>query len=178
MKILLHVCCGPCSTAVIEQLKSEGNEMILFFPNSNIYPAAERKKRLKYAKEVSKIYSCDFIFEDYDHENWRDFVSGLESEPQSGKRCEKCFEHNLRKAAMKALEVDAEGFTTTLTVSRFKKSPLVLGVGKRVGDELGVRFLDYDFKKNGGYDRSIELAKKYGLYRQNYCGCEFSQKES
>jgi epoxyqueuosine reductase len=176
MKILLHVCCGPCSTAVIEQLEAEGHELVLFFPNSNIYPLAEREKRLKYAIEVSKIYGCEFIFEDYDHSDWLSFVRGLEAEPQGGKRCEKCFEHNLRKAAMKALETGTEGFTTTLTVSRFKKSPSVIGVGLKVGGELGVRFLDYDFKKKGGYDRSIKLAKKYGLYRQDYCGCEFSAR--
>ena len=100
--------------------------------------------------------------------------AGLEEEPQGGARCVKCFEHNLRKAALKAKELGIENFTTTLTISRFKKSPLVISVGKRVGNEMGVKFLDYDFKKKGGYDRSIELAKKYDLYRQDYCGCEFS----
>ncbi len=174
MRILLHVCCGPCSTAVIEQLKKEGHELILFFPNSNIYPASEREKRKIYAKKVSEIYGCEFIFEDYEHGAWRDFVSGLESEPQGGARCKKCFEMNLRKTALKALELGIENFTTTLTVSRFKKSPLVISVGLRVGASVGVNFLDYDFKKRGGYERSVELAKKFGLYQQNYCGCEFS----
>lgn len=174
MKILVHVCCGPCSTAVIEQLKEEEHEFILFFPNSNIYPLAEREKRRQFAEKVSEIYGLEFIFEEYNHEDWGEFVKGLEAEPQGGKRCEKCFEMNLTKTALKAKELGIENFTTTLTVSRFKKSPLVLGVGLRIGRELGVQFLDYDFKKKGGFDRSIALAKKYGLYRQNYCGCEFS----
>jgi len=176
MKILLHVCCGPCSTAVIEQLKNEGHEVVLFFPNSNIYPAKERAKRRVYAEKVSEIYNCKFIFEDYNHSGWRDFISGLEREPQGGKRCEKCFEYNLRKTAVKARELGMDGFTTTLTVSRFKKSSQVLSVGLKVGKEEDANFYEYDFKKQGGYEKSVELAKKYELYRQNYCGCEFSFK--
>jgi predicted adenine nucleotide alpha hydrolase (AANH) superfamily ATPase len=152
MKILLHVCCGPCSTAVIEQLKVEGHELVLFFPNSNIYPAEEREKRRKYAEKVSEIYDLEFIFEEYDHSDWREFIQGLEKEPQGGARCLKCFEHNLRKAALKARELGIENFTTTLTVSRFKKSLQVIEVGKKIAGEVGVNFLDYDFKKKGGYE--------------------------
>jgi len=117
MKILLHVCCGPCSTFVIEQLKSEGHELVLFFPNSNIYPKEEREKRKLYAEKVSEIYELDFIFDEYNHPEWKEFVRGLESEPSGGKRCAKCFEMNLTKAAMKARELGIENFTTTLTVS-------------------------------------------------------------
>ena len=178
MKILLHVCCGPCSTAVIEQLKEEGHELILFFPNSNIYPLGEREKRRLYAEKVSEIYELDFIFDEYNHPEWKEFVRGLESEPSGGKRCAKCFEMNLTKAAMKARELGIENFTTTLTVSRFKKSHMVIAVGRAVGSRIGVNFLDYDFKKKGGYDKSIELAKKYGLYQQSYCGCEFSLRKN
>jgi predicted adenine nucleotide alpha hydrolase (AANH) superfamily ATPase len=176
MKILIHVCCGPCSTAVIEQLKAEAkdNELILFFPNSNIYPKEEREKRREYAKKVSEIYDLEFIFEKYDHAGWRNLVSGLENEPQGGRRCAKCFEMNLTKTALKAKKLGIEKFTTTLTVSRFKKSPQVIKIGKEVAKKFGLNFLDYDFKKKRGYEKSIELSKKYGLYRQNYCGCEFS----
>jgi predicted adenine nucleotide alpha hydrolase (AANH) superfamily ATPase len=162
---------------VIEQLKAEGHELILFFPNSNIYPAAEREKRLRYAKEVSKIYDCEFIFENYNHADWKEFVSGLEAEKEGGKKCKKCIEMNLTKTVLKAKELGIDNFTTTLTVSRFKKSKDVIAVGKEVAKKFGLNFLDYDFKKKGGFERSIELSKKYDLYRQNYCGCEFSLKE-
>lgn len=177
MKILLHVCCAPCSTEVIEKLKSN-NEIILFFSNSNIYPKEEFYKRLENAKIISRVYSLDLIEDKYDHKAWLKFIKGLEEEPEKGKRCEKCFEFNLTRTAEKAKKLGIENFTTTLTISPHKDSKKIFKVGEKIAKECNLNFLEIDFKKKDGFKHSIELSKKYNLYRQGYCGCEFSLRSN
>ena len=167
-KILLHVCCAPCAVHPIEDLIKE-YEVTLFYSNSNIYPKEEYNKRLDYAKIIAEEYKVDLIIDSYNHQEWRDFIKGFENEPEKGKRCAKCFEFNLGKTAAFAKENRFDLFTTTLTVSPHKSSKIIFEIG-----EVTNLFLKKDFKKKNGFKRSIELSKKFNLYRQNFCGCEFS----
>jgi predicted adenine nucleotide alpha hydrolase (AANH) superfamily ATPase len=172
-KVLLHVCCAPCSLGSFDKLKDK--EVILFFSNSNIFPKEEWIKRFENLKKVGEIFSFKILEEEYNHEEWRSFVSGLEGESERGKRCLKCFEFNLRACAKKAKEIGADFFTTTLSVSKYKSSSDLFKVGRNIEKETGVKFLEIDFKKDAGYEKSISLSKKFNIYRQNYCGCEFSK---
>lgn len=167
--ILVHACCGPCSTASIERMLADGWNPTLYFSNSNIFPQEEAERRYAALFQVSVIYNLPLIREVYSHEKWLDAVSGLEQEPEGGKRCEACFAYNLREASAKAEELGFSHFCTTLTVSRFKSSKTIF----RVGEQFPL-FENLDFKKKGGFDRSLVLSREMGLYRQHYCGCEFS----
>ncbi len=169
-RLLLHVCCAPCSTHSIEVLKQE-YDLTLFFSNSNIYPKEEYERRLQNAKKIAEIYSIPLIEERYDHDAWLKHTVGLESEPEKGKRCEKCFEFNLRLTSdcQKAQGFDL--FTTTLTISPHKDSQKIFEIAKGFRD-----FLEINLKKKDGFKKSIELSKKHNLYRQDYCGCEFSMR--
>ncbi|MBW3020230.1 epoxyqueuosine reductase QueH [Candidatus Woesearchaeota archaeon] len=163
MKLLLHVCCAPCTAGCLEQLKEY--EITMFFSDSNIYPEEEYERRKYEAKKLAEIYGIEFIEDTYDHDEWREFVKGLEKEPEGGKRCFKCFEFNLRRAAEMAKNYDF--FTTTLTLSPHKSNLKIFEVGKNFE-----KFLEKDFKT--GWAKSVELSIEHNLYRQNYCGCEFS----
>lgn len=168
-KILLHCCCAPCSTSSIERLLADGYEIILFYSNSNIYPREEFDKRLLYMKKLSEIYKLELITGEYDHASWSEAIKGLENEPEKGKRCSACFAYNLARAAAKAKELGIEEFTTTLTLSPHKVSQMIFDAAK---DMEG--YVPYNFKKQEGFKKSLQLSEKYGLYRQNYCGCEYS----
>lgn len=168
-RILVHACCGPCSTASIERLLSEGWEPTLYFSNSNIFPLEEADKRYEVLLEVAKSTGIPVIREHYDHQLWLDAIVGHEGALEGGSRCELCFAYNLRQASEKAKEFGFPHFCTTLTVSRFKNSKQIFRVA-----EAFPGFEQLDFKKKGGFDRSIVLSKEMGLYRQTYCGCEFS----
>jgi len=168
-KILLHCCCAPCSTASIERLLADGYEIVLFYSNSNIYPKEEFGKRFSYMQKLSEIYKLELIADEYDHNAWSSAVKGLEDEPEKGRRCAACFAYNLARAEAKARELGIEEFTTTLTVSPHKISQMIFDVAK---DMAG--YVPYNFKKQEGFKKSLQLSEKYGLYRQNYCGCEYS----
>lgn len=170
-KILLHCCCGPCSTSSIMRLLEEGWSPILFFSNSNIYPEKEYFLRYDNLLKVAEKYNLRVIIDSYDHEEWREWVKGLETENEGGERCKKCFAFNLKRAYNKAQEEGIEHFTTTLTVSKFKNSALIFSVGENFPG-----FEKIDFKKKGGFEKSSKLSKELGLYRQQYCGCEFSMR--
>ena len=175
-KILLHICCAPCGSSSIERLLHEKNEVTLFFSNSNIFPEEEFQKRLYYAEKLANFYQIALIRDIYDHEAWRKMAierrdSDLENEPEGGKRCFECFKFNLERTAQKAKQLSIPAFTTTLTVSPHKNSAQIFEAGKNFPE-----FREYDFKKQNGFLRSVELSKKLDLYRQTYCGCEFSQK--
>ncbi len=169
--ILVHACCGPCSTASIERLLDEGWNPVLYFSNSNIFPEEEAERRYEALLEVAKVYQLEVIAELYDHESWLSFIKGSEREREGGARCEKCFTYNLGQAAGKARELGFTHFTTTLTVSRFKNSNLIFSVGQQFEG-----FECIDFKKKGGFDRSVQRTRELGIYRQHYCGCEFSMQ--
>lgn len=169
-KILVHVCCGPCATSSIYRLLNEGWKPTLFFSNSNIWPEEEFEKRYENLLIVAKHYSVDVIKDTYSHDEWLRWIKGYEKEKESGKRCQLCFRFNLLRAKEKAKELGIESFCTTLTVSRFKNS---LTIFKQAEDLEG--FEKIDFKKKDGFTLSCALSKELGLYRQKWCGCEFSK---
>lgn len=172
-KILVHCCCGPCATSSLKRLIDEGYEPVLCYGNSNIWPKEENDKRYENLLKVASYFGgLEVIRQDYDHQAWLDFVKGLENEPEGGARCQRCFEFNLRAACEEARRLGIGCFTTTLTVSRFKNSANIFKVGSAFEG-----FEPIDFKKKDGFARSCQMARELGLYRQQYCGCEFSIAE-
>ncbi len=176
-KLLLHSCCGPCSTTVITMLK-EYFDITVFYYNPNIEPREEYEKRkseqIRLIKELGSEF-VKFLESDYANEEFRSVTKGLEEEKEGGARCSVCFKLRLEKTALKAKELDYEYFGTTLTVSPYKNSYIINEIGAMLEKNFGVKYLYSDFKKNDGYKKSIELSKKYNLYRQNYCGCLFGR---
>lgn len=177
-KLLLHSCCAPCSSYVLEYLCPHF-EITVFFYNPNIHPAAEYEHRLSEQRRLVDIMRKNYpdlslIEGEYDAERYFEESRGFESEPEGGKRCDRCFSLRLSETAKLALEKKFDYFATTLTVSPHKNAPLINEVGERMALDFGAVYLPSDFKKKGGYQRSIQLSKEYGLYRQNYCGCIFA----
>ena len=178
-KLLLHSCCAPCSSYVLEYL-SQYFEITVLYYNPNITYEEEyeyrksEQKRLIGALPVK--YPINFMDCDYDPANFLAAVKGFEKEPEGGARCKICFDMRLRKTAELAAEHGFDYFTTTLTISPLKNAELLNEIGDRLGAEYGIKYLNSDFKKRNGYKRSIELSKEYDLYRQNYCGCDFSKQ--
>lgn len=179
-RLLLHSCCAPCSSYCIEYL-SQYFYVTVFYYNPNISREEEYKKRvqeeIRFIKEFPTKYPVEFIEGDYDTESFYKIAKGLEKCKEGGERCFKCYELRLKKTAELAKEMAFDYFTTTLTISPLKKSSKLNEIGDRLGEEVGVKYLLSDFKKREGYKRSIELSKEYNLYRQNYCGCVYSQNE-
>ena len=179
-KLLLHVCCGPCATQSIVEAK-EQYEVIMFFSDSNIYPKEEYLLRLENAKKLAEIYKVKFVEDEYTHDLWLEQVKGLEKEQEGGKRCSACFEFNFKRTIDYARNHNITFFSTTLTISPYKKSKTLFETAKNIisstDTKIKVEFVEFDFKKKDGYKKSIELSKKFGLYRQNYCGCEFSLRD-
>lgn len=173
MRLLLDVCCGPCSTHVIDVLR-EDYDVTMFFANSNISPHDEFSKRLIHAKKVSDSTGIPLIKDTYDHKLWLASIKGMESEPEHGRRCELCFRFRLNRTAEYAKKHNYDIFTTTLTVSPHKDSGIINQIGTEISQAVGICFLESDFKKNSGYQKSIIRSKELDLYRQKYCGCEFS----
>ncbi len=176
-KLLLHSCCGPCSTHVIETLKSN-YDLTIFYYNPSIFPEEEYNKRLAEQKRYSEIVGVKVITKEYDENEFLSKVKGLEFEREGGKRCEVCFEVRLKETAKLCKELGFDIFTTTLSVSPHKNSAVINAIGKKVGEVEGVKYLEESFKKKDGYLNSIRLAKEYNLYRQNYCGCRFSMRRT
>ena len=173
MKVLLHTCCGPCASACVPRLKADGHEVTLFYANSNIDSAAEFEKRRQAAARLAETDGVALVADAYDHAAWlRDVAAGLESEPEKGARCAKCFRFNLARTAAYAAAHGYDAFTTSLTVSPHKVSPVIFSQG----DAVAANFLHVDFKKKEGFKLSVRRAAELGLYRQSYCGCEFSKK--
>ncbi len=170
--ILIHMCCAPCATSSIERVLNEGYIATLYFSNSNIWPHEEYLKRLKSAHLLGDLVNIHIEEDEYDHEKWLNIINGLENEPEKGLRCSKCFEFSLHRAAIKADQLEIPYFTTTLTVSPHKISKNLFAIGAQYS-----KYIPFDFKKKDGFKRSIELSKKYDLYRQQYCGCEFSLRK-
>ena len=175
-KLLLHSCCGPCSTHVIEELKSRF-DLTIFYYNPSIFPEEEYNKRLAEQKKYADIVGIKVLTKTYDENEFLSKVKGLELEKEGGKRCEVCFEMRLRETARLCKEMGYDIFTTTLSVSPHKNSHIINLIGRRVAEEEGANFLEESFKKKNGYLKSINLAKQYDLYRQNYCGCRFSLRK-
>lgn len=176
-KLLLHSCCAPCSTRCIEAL-FDCFDITVFYYNPNITDNAEYLKRKEeQIKFLTTAYKGEvkFLEGDYDVENFYALANGLEGEKEGGERCHKCYELRLRRTAITAKNGNFDFFTTTLSVSPYKNATYLNEIGFSLDEEIGVNYLPADFKKEEGYKRSIELSKIYGLYRQDYCGCEFSK---
>ncbi len=176
--LLLHSCCGPCSSYVMEYL-SAYFDITVYYYNPNIFPEEEYQKRLENQKKViEKSGWASLTDSRYDHGEFLAAVKGLESEKEGGKRCAECFRLRLEQTAKAAKEGGFNYFTTTLSVSPHKDAQILGKLGEQIGEAVGVKHLPADFKKREGYKRSIELSKKFELYRQEYCGCEFSKRGS
>ena len=174
--VLLHVCCAPCAAACVERLRAEQFEVTLFFANANIAPPAEHARRLEAARVLAGQMDAPLLVDDVAHEEWLAAAArGLEAAPEGGERCRRCFAFNLRRTAARASALGMDFFTTSLSVSPHKDSSAVLAAGRAVDER---RFLARDFKRRDGFRRSIALARSLGLYRQDYCGCEFSAGRS
>ena len=174
--LILHVCCAPCATSVVERLRPE-YRVVPYFSNSNIHPEKEYRLRLREMERLSPEMSLDLFRDEYDPDRWFAEVRGLEHEPEGGARCERCFRLRLDRTAQFALAQGIDTFTTTLTVSPHKRADVIHRIGAEVAARHGLRFLPEDFKKRDGFRRSGELSREYGLYRQNYCGCLYSRRK-
>ena len=169
-RALLHACCGPCASACVPRLKEAGYAVTMYFANSNIDSRAEYDRRLAAAQTLAEAEGVELIAEAYDHNGWlREVAAGHEGDPEKGERCERCYRYNLAKTAA---YLDAHGgdvFCTSLTVSPHKPSVKIFASSE------DARFLKEDFKKREGFKLSVKRAAELGLYRQSYCGCEFSK---
>lgn len=178
--LLLHSCCAPCSSYVLEYLSNYFHITVLYY-NPNIYPEDEYGKRIveqqKLISEMDVKYPVHFIAGDYDKEKFYEMAKGLEKVKEGGVRCFKCYELRLRETAEIAKANGFDYFTTTLSISPLKNSAKLNEIGLKLAEEYGVAYLTSDFKKKNGYKRSVELSAEYGLYRQDYCGCEFSMRQ-
>ena len=178
-KLLLHSCCAPCSSACIERLTNFFDITILYY-NPNIEPYEEylkrKKEEIRFIKEYPNIHKLDIIDCDYDNDLFLNIATGLEEEPERGKRCLKCYNLRMEYTAKKAKELGYDYFATTLTLSPLKDSQILNKIGYALSKKYDISYLPSDFKKQNGYKRSIELSKEYNLYRQNFCGCKYSRK--
>jgi len=191
-KVLLHACCAPCSSAIVEWLLGHGITPVIYYYNPNIYPREEYEIRKNESKRHTESLGIEWIDDDWCHEAWRCDVTGLEHEPERGRRCEACFYHRLLATAQKAQELGIRYFATTLASSRWKNLEQINAAGEaaahfvndemsrlRLNDSLAlndVRFWAQNWRKDGLQERRNTLLKEYHFYNQQYCGCEFSMR--
>lgn len=173
-KLLLHSCCGPCSTQVIDLLRKD-YDITIFYYNPNIDTLEEYNHRLSEQKRFCQEVGVPVIEEGHKPEEFLSRVCGLEGEPEGGARCSVCFRIRLERTAQKARELGFDLFGTTLTVSPHKNAEIINAIGRAIDEKSGQKFLEGNYKKQDGYKKSIEFSKKYNLYRQNYCGCKFAK---
>ena len=172
-KLLLHICCIGCGAYVVELLK-QNYRPTLYFYNPNIYPLDEYNLRLAEIKRVAKLLKLKVIIALNDHKEWLNKVKGHEADPEKGDRCIICYRDRLTSTAKKAKQLGFDAFSSTLTISPHKLAAAIFQIGQELENEFSVKFLEQDFKKNDGFKKSVALSKELKLYRQNYCGCEFS----
>lgn len=180
-RLFLHSCCAPCSSYCLEYL-SKYFEITLFYYNPNIYPPKEYTERVEEQKrligELEPGNGIRFVEGRYEPEKFYEAAKGLEKEPEGGERCFRCYELRLREAAKLAKEGGFDYFTTSLSISPMKRADKLMEIGIKLGEEFGVAYLPSDFKKKGGYQRSVVISKEHNLYRQDYCGCVFSLRST
>ena len=180
-KLLLHSCCAPCSSSVISFLTKYFDITILYY-NPNISPIEEYNKRkeeqIKLINTIDKVGKIDIIDCDYDNNIYEEKIKGYEDCKERGERCTICFNLRLEKTAKIAKDKNYDYFCSTLTVSPYKNAPLINKIGEELSKKYNIKWLYSDFKKADGYKKSIELSKKYNLYRQDYCGCIYSQRKN
>jgi predicted adenine nucleotide alpha hydrolase (AANH) superfamily ATPase len=175
-KLLLHICCIGCGAYVSRELQ-QIYDVSLYFYNPNIYPQTEYDKRLEEIRKVAAMTDLKVLIESYDHAGWLAMVKGHEADPERGERCRMCYEYRLEKTAQKALSLGYPWFASTLTVSPHKNALWINEIGNNLSIKYGLNFLDRDFKKNDGFKKATQLSRELHLYRQDYCGCEFSLRK-
>ncbi len=173
-KIFLHSCCAPCGGYVIEALKKQGFEVAVFFYNPNIWPKEEYERRYNVLKHWSKKAGFDLTEGEYNHGKWLKSIKGLENEPEGGKRCLVCYEMRLLESARYAKENGFDCLASTLTIGRNKKAEVINPIGVQAASKYGLKLIEGDWKKQGGQEEACRLSKEEEMYRQDYCGCEFS----
>jgi len=178
--LLLHSCCAPCSSYVLETL-SNYFKITIFYYNPNIYPIEEYLKRKeeekRFIKEFDSKYKIEMLDCDYEGNLFFDMAKGLENKKEGEERCYLCYNLRMKKTAIEAKNNNFDYFTTTLSISPYKNSTWINEIGRNLEKEYNIKYLPADFKKKKGYKRSIELSSTYNLYRQDYCGCIYSKVE-
>lgn len=175
MRVLLHVCCAPCASSAVERLLGIGHAVTLLFSNHNIDTLEEHDLRLRHVAKLAAHYNTPLLTDPRDNDAWRATISGHEAAPERGSRCALCFRYSLSRTRDRMLHERLDAFTTTLTTSPHKTSPLIFTIGQELAGE---RFLPIDFKKRDGFARSLALSRTLELYRQSYCGCVFSRRKA
>lgn len=177
-EVLLHACCAPCSSAIVEWMLNNGVRPTVFYYNPNIFPREEYEIRKNESKRHAESLGIEWIDGDYDHESWQQCVCGLEDEPERGRRCEQCFLMRMKATADKAEQIGLKYFTTTLASSRWKSLEQIEHAGKEAERQAeGVVFWAQNWRKGGLYERRNRLLKEFNFYNQQYCGCEFSKQQ-
>ena len=179
--VLLHTCCAPCSSAIIEALLKNGITPVIYYCNPNIYPLEEYEIRKNECTRYAESLGLEIVDADYDHENWLFEMKGLENEPERGGRCLKCFKLRLLRTAQYARERGIKVITTTLASSRWKSLDQINEAGNWACSQLGEKetpvWWDQNWRKNGLQERRLQIIKEYDFYNQLYCGCEFSMRK-
>ncbi|MBQ0073870.1 MAG: epoxyqueuosine reductase QueH [Prevotella sp.] len=173
--ILLHCCCAPCSSAILEWMLNNNVTPIIYYSNPNIYPEEEYLIRKNEITKYAEKLGLTIIDDDYDHDNWLQYIKGMEEEPERGARCLQCFKLRLLRTAKKCKELGIKEFTTTLASSRWKSLSQINEAGQWAAQQVGdVTFNERNWRKGGLQERRNQLLKENGFYNQLYCGCEFS----
>jgi epoxyqueuosine reductase len=172
-KILLHTCCAPCSIAIIDEMRAD-HGVTIFFYNPNIYPLAEYEKRKAEVVRVCREWRLPMIDRDRGADVWDSLVGGIRQDKEGGARCSACFRLRLTRAAICAKEGGFDAFATSLTSGRQKDSAVINAVGRMISEQIGVAFLDEDWKKGGRQEKARQMVAERGIYKQNYCGCRYS----
>jgi len=183
MKLLLHSCCAPCALPLIEDLKNNTNyEIVLFYSNSNIFPKEEYDRRLNALKEIASIYKLELIEDEYNHQKWLDYLKQnlalpLASYKENQERCLQCFEFRILRTIEKTKELKIDTFATTLSVNRFKDTNYINKFAQEIARLNNLTYYQFNLDPFVSHQKSRELVKKYQIYSQKYCGCEFSLNE-
>lgn len=175
-KLLLHLCCASCGVYVIDLLKKKFR-LTAYFYNPNVQPRGEYSQRLKDVRVLYGKLKIPLIVGDYEIRRWQKLTQGYENEPEGGKRCEICFQMRLERAVKLAKQKGFDYIATTLTVGPQKNAKLINTIGRQLGQKYGIMFYEADFKKQGGFQKSVELSKAWNFYRQSYCGCLYSKNK-
>ena len=181
-KLLIHACCGPCSSYVIEYL-SNYFDITIFYYNPNIYPTNEFVRRYDELDKLINEFNINnnkeikLLLKDNGNKEFYEAIRGLEHLGEKSRRCYNCYKLRMRESAKYAKKNNFDYFTTTLSISPYKNANWINEIGKKLEDKIGIKYLYSDFKKKNGYKRSLELSKEYNLYRQEYCGCVYSKEE-
>ena len=176
-KFLLHTCCATCLMHPLTLLLNDYDTTIFFY-NPNIHPKDEYIKRLYDVKKIAEEFSTPLIIEKYEKSKWLKSTGNLKDAPEGGKRCTKCFKIRLEKTGEIAKKLSYDLFGTTLTISPHKNQEIINLIGKNIAEKIKISFYSADFKKKNGFKNTIDLSKKYHIYRQNYCGCIYSSKKN